>query len=165
MIKNFQTRSGSLSKQDMAVLDVQLTRERIMAQVRKVIEDGIERPDGGDGGHGGHVYFRSSGRLSSLYDLRRAHFFGNDGTSGMAKQRNGKMGKDIYYSVPLGTEIFEIKKQNPSKSLQSTVREDGVTVTKAEECKIKIADLDQEGQSIIIARGGAGGLGNYSVRS
>jgi GTPase involved in cell partitioning and DNA repair len=39
-------------------------------------------PDGGDGGLGGDVYFRSTGRLSSLYDLRRAHFYGNNGRSG-----------------------------------------------------------------------------------
>jgi len=48
-----------------------------------VIENPIEVPDGGDGGDGGDVYFRSSGRLSSLYDLRRAHFYGNDGKYGL----------------------------------------------------------------------------------
>lgn len=40
-------------------------------------------PDGGSGGKGGDVYFRSTGRLSSLYDLRRAHFLGNNGKYGM----------------------------------------------------------------------------------
>jgi hypothetical protein len=45
------------------------------------------------------------------------------------------MGKDKYFSVPLGTEVYEIKKSNPSKSLQ----------TSDEEYKLKIADLDQEG--------------------
>lgn len=39
--------------------------------------------DGGDGGDGGDVYFRSTARISSLYDLRRAHFFGNNGKPGM----------------------------------------------------------------------------------
>ena len=39
--------------------------------------------DGGNGGNGGDVYFRSTGRLSSLYDLRRAHFYGNNGKCGM----------------------------------------------------------------------------------
>jgi GTPase involved in cell partitioning and DNA repair len=48
-----------------------------------LIEYPIEVPDGGDGGDGGDVYFRSSGRLSSLYDLRRAHFYGNDGKYGL----------------------------------------------------------------------------------
>jgi hypothetical protein len=48
-----------------------------------LIKNPIEVPDGGDGGDGGDVYFRSSGRLSSLYDLRRAHFYGNDGKYGL----------------------------------------------------------------------------------
>jgi GTPase involved in cell partitioning and DNA repair len=43
----------------------------------------LETPDGGDGGDGGSVYFRSTGRLSSLYDLRRAHFYGNNGGHGL----------------------------------------------------------------------------------
>ena len=42
-----------------------------------------EVPDGGDGGDGGDVFFRSTGRLSSLYDLRRAHFYGNNGKYGL----------------------------------------------------------------------------------
>ena len=70
---------------------------------------GSKVPDGGDGGHGGDVYFRSTGRLSSLYDLRRAHFYGNNGKYGLSKHRNGITGKDTYFSVPLGTEIYEIK--------------------------------------------------------
>ncbi len=70
---------------------------------------GSKSPDGGDGGDGGDVYFRSTGRLSSLYDLRRAHFYGNNGKYGQTKQRGGMTGKEKYYSVPLGTEIYEIK--------------------------------------------------------
>lgn len=66
--------------------DVQRTRMRTMEQVMEKVDclaDTIETPDGGDGGDGGHIYFRATGRLNSLYDLRRAHFFGNNGTSGM----------------------------------------------------------------------------------
>jgi GTP1/OBG len=43
----------------------------------------VEVPSGGDGGDGGDVYFRATGRLGSLYDLRRAHFYGNNGKYGM----------------------------------------------------------------------------------
>ena len=39
-------------------------------------------PDGGSGGNGGDVYFKSSGRITSLHDLRRAHFKGNHGRQG-----------------------------------------------------------------------------------
>lgn len=43
---------------------------------------GTKTPDGGDGGRGGDVFFRGSQRLSSLQDLKRAHFKGNPGTHG-----------------------------------------------------------------------------------
>ena len=43
---------------------------------------GFKLPDGGAGGDGGDVYFKSTSRLSSLYELRRAHFKGNNGKPG-----------------------------------------------------------------------------------
>ena len=89
MTRSFQTKSESMFRQAMVALDVQRTLERTTDKVTiKAYNMVKERPDGGDGGHGGHVYFRSSGRLSSLYDLRRAHFFGNDGTSGMVNKES-----------------------------------------------------------------------------
>jgi GTP-binding protein len=42
----------------------------------------LERPDGGSGGKGGDVYFKASEKMTSLYDLRRAHFLGNNGKGG-----------------------------------------------------------------------------------
>jgi GTPase involved in cell partitioning and DNA repair len=54
-------------------------------------------PDGGSGGHGGDVYFRSTGRITSLFDLRRAHFFGNDG--GYGKVRSIKRHVQSIYRV------------------------------------------------------------------
>lgn len=45
-------------------------------------------PDGGSGGNGGDVYFRSTGRINSLYDLRRAHFKGNNGKSGKVSDKS-----------------------------------------------------------------------------
>ena len=77
-----------------------------MAVNRQNYESGV--PDGGDGGKGGSVYFKSTHRISSLHDLRRAHFKGNDGKSGRAKAQNGQDGKDKSFSVPLGTEIYEV---------------------------------------------------------
>jgi GTP-binding protein len=47
-------------------------------------------PDGGNGGNGGDVYFRSTARLSSLFDLRRAHFLGNDGKAGRVSNNEEK---------------------------------------------------------------------------
>ena len=62
-------------------LFLEKTMDQVMLAI--LIENLIEVPDGGDGGDGGDVYFRSSGRLSSLYDLRRAHFYGNNGKYGL----------------------------------------------------------------------------------
>ena len=90
MIKNFPIKSGYMYREatvDQAALP---TREKTMVLVNLYNLCHffhLEVPDGGDGGDGGHVYFRSTGRLSSLYDLRRAHFFGNNGTNGLVSNR------------------------------------------------------------------------------
>ena len=72
-------------KEATGALVAWLSPEKTMDQVilALLIQNPVEVPDGGDGGDGGDVYFRSSGRLSSLYDLRRAHFYGNDGKYGL----------------------------------------------------------------------------------
>jgi GTPase involved in cell partitioning and DNA repair len=44
-----------------------------------------------------------------LYELRRAHFKGNNGKPGKGEKNDGTDGKDIHYTVPLGTEVFEVK--------------------------------------------------------
>lgn len=97
---------------------------------------GFKLPDGGSGGHGGDVYFKATTRLNNLYELRRAHFKGNNGKPGKAMKANGTDGRDIEYSVPLGTEIFEIKRNTKKQSLQAIGKN---------EVKIKIGDLDNEG--------------------
>ena len=81
---------------------------------------GFKVPDGGCGGKGGDVYFKATSRLSNLYELRRAHFKGNNGKSGKSQKAIGTNGRDIHYSVPIGTEIYEVKrstkKQKPQKN-------------------------------------------------
>lgn len=70
-----------VGKEVMAAL---LSIEKIIVLVKLISKSNyiIGLPDGGNGGHGGDVYFRATGRINSLYDLRRAHFKGNDGKSG-----------------------------------------------------------------------------------
>ena len=70
------------------------------------------QPDGGSGGQGGDVVFKASGRISSLHDLRRAHFKGNNGKQGKGSQRFGADGAKKTFSVPLGTEIYQVKNSN-----------------------------------------------------
>lgn len=68
---------------------------------------------------------------------------------------NGNHGKDIHYSVPLGTEIYEVKRSISSKKKFKQGQAPGADI------KIKIGDLDEEGQNIRVALGGNGGIGNY----
>ena len=68
---------------------------------------------------------------------------------------NGTDGKDIHYSVPVGTEIFEIKRNVKSKEHALAMG------TGRDEIKVKIGDLDREDQKIRMAKGGNSGVGNY----
>lgn len=72
-----------MSKGEMEGLVVSHFHIKTIKQVRTIQNHCLETPDGGDGGDGGDVFFRSTGRLSSLYDLRRAHFYGNNAKNGM----------------------------------------------------------------------------------
>jgi GTP-binding protein len=99
-------------------------------------------PNGGDGGRGGHVIARVDPELNTLIDYRyRQHFRAARGEHGMGKDRTGAQGADIELALPLGTQIFA---------------EDGQTL---------IFDLARPEQTIVLARGGAGGLGNTRFKS
>lgn len=94
-------------------------------------------PDGGDGGRGGSVIIESSSRLQSLIDFRfRSHFKAERGVHGKGKDMHGRKGKDCTMIVPLGSII----KDSESGEI--------------------IADLNEDGEQMIIAQGGKGGLGN-----
>ena len=99
-------------------------------------------PNGGDGGRGGHVIARVDPELNTLIDYRyRQHFRAARGEHGMGKDRTGAQGADIELALPLGTQILA---------------EDGET---------PIADLARPEQTIVLARGGEGGLGNSRFKS
>jgi len=99
-------------------------------------------PDGGDGGQGGSIVFLADRNLNTLVDFRyQQHFKAERGQDGKGKKQTGKSGKDLILKVPVGTQIFE---------------EDNNTL---------IEDLTKPGQSIILANGGKGGLGNVRFKS
>lgn len=99
-------------------------------------------PDGGDGGKGGDVYAEAVEGLNTLIDFRyQQHFFAKNGQPGRGSQRTGKSADDVVLKVPVGTEILE---------------EDGETV---------MADLDQVGDRVLLARGGNGGWGNLHFKT
>ncbi len=99
-------------------------------------------PDGGDGGKGGDVVVECVANLNTLIDYRyQQHFKAKNGTPGMGRNRAGPNGADVVIKVPPGTEIF------------------------AEDNETLLADLQQVGDRVVIARGGNGGFGNAHFKS
>lgn len=94
-------------------------------------------PDGGDGGRGGHIIFRAVKDLNTLLDFRyRREYRAIKGQNGMGQRMHGKDGADLVIPVPLGT------------------------VIKDKETGSLLADLTEEAQEFLSARGGRGGQGN-----
>jgi GTP-binding protein len=94
-------------------------------------------PAGGDGGHGGSVFLRSSGQLATFSDMPdQVHFRAANGAPGQGSNKTGASGEDLVIDVPLGTLVRE--------------RESGRL----------LRDLDAEGATVRVARGGGGGKGN-----
>ncbi|HHW31944.1 MAG TPA: GTPase ObgE [Clostridiaceae bacterium] len=94
-------------------------------------------PNGGDGGKGGDVVFTVDPGLNTLVDFRyKKHFYAESGENGGTFNKTGRSGKDLVVRVPPGT------------------------LVKDEKTGQIIADLTEEGQTAIIARGGKGGKGN-----
>ena len=94
-------------------------------------------PDGGDGGRGGSVYIEATSNLNTLIDYRyRQHFKASSGVAGARQKMHGAAGEDVTLLVPCGTVIRDA------------------------ETNELIADLVDEGQLVMVARGGRGGLGN-----
>lgn len=94
-------------------------------------------PAGGDGGRGGDIYFLADENMSTLLDFKyKSVFKAEAGEGGRSKNQHGKCGKDSYIKVPVGTVIRDLKSGN------------------------LIADLIQNGQSVLVAKGGRGGRGN-----
>ena len=97
-------------------------------------------PDGGAGGRGGDVIFVASEDLNTLLDFRyKPELKATDGQNGAKRDRHGRAGEPLRIKVPMGT----------------IVRRDGQI----------IADLTDNGQEVIIAKGGDGGFGNAHFKS
>ena len=94
-------------------------------------------PAGGDGGRGGDVYLVADEGLSTLLDFKyKSVFKAQSGENGGIKNRFGKGGEDLKIKVPTGTVVKDLKTG-----------------------KI-IGDLTQDGQELLVAKGGRGGRGN-----
>jgi len=93
-------------------------------------------PDGGDGGNGGDVIFVASRNENTLVNFRfQRELIAEDGTAGDKRRKHGRTAPDLIIKVPVGTALLN---------------DDGVIV----------ADLAEDEQRVIIAKGGRGGFGN-----
>ncbi|NTW53110.1 MAG: GTPase ObgE [Chlorobiaceae bacterium] len=94
-------------------------------------------PDGGDGGRGGHVYLRANRQLATLLDFKyKKSYIADRGVHGMGARKTGRDGGDIVVGVPCGT-----------------------VVRNAETGEV-MCDMIEDGQEVMIAKGGRGGWGN-----
>ena len=94
-------------------------------------------PAGGDGGNGGDVYFIATSDMSTLLDFtHKSVYKAERGENGQNKNCHGKNGKDLYIKMPVGVVVKDLKNNK------------------------LIADLNEDGKIVLIAKGGRGGRGN-----
>src|SRR5574344_2009649 len=99
-------------------------------------------PDGGDGGKGGSIYLRGNHNYWTLLHLKYdSHVFASHGGSGSKNKSFGKDGVDKIIDVPCGTVVYN-----------------------AETGKY-VCDVTYDGQTVLLLKGGRGGLGNFQFRS
>lgn len=99
-------------------------------------------PDGGDGGDGGSVYMVADASLNTLADFRyERRFAAQRGENGSGRNRTGRSGDDLEIRVPVGTLVYE------------------------EDTDELMADLVEDQQRVLVARGGFHGLGNTRYKS
>jgi GTP-binding protein len=96
-------------------------------------------PNGGDGGRGGSIYLVASPHHNTLVTYRfHPEFKAPRGGHGEGSNRTGRDGEDLHLDVPPGTVVYESGPQG----------------------LIRLADLTEVGQQVLVARGGRGGRGN-----
>tara|TARA_R110000868_G_scaffold410693_5_gene699862 strand:+ start:41084 stop:42085 length:1002 start_codon:yes stop_codon:yes gene_type:complete len=99
-------------------------------------------PDGGDGGKGGSIILKGNVQLNTILDLRYKKFIkAKPGVDGSKNKRTGADGPNVILEVPLGTVAFD-----------ADTRE-------------RVGEITENEQTLIIAEGGQGGLGNWHFRS
>jgi len=113
-----------------------------VATFRREKYEPLGGPSGGDGGRGGSIYAIADRNINTLVDYRYTRVFrGKRGENGRSAGCYGAQGEDMLLRVPVGTVISD----------KSSER--------------MIADLAEHGQKVLLAKGGAHGLGNIHFKS
>lgn len=99
-------------------------------------------PSGGDGGDGGSVYAQATRNADTLSNFRgKKHYIAPNGEPGLNRKKFGADGEDLVLFVPVGTQVFD------------------------DESGELVCDLIEDGQKVLLAKGGKGGLGNVNFKS
>jgi GTP-binding protein len=102
-------------------------------------------PDGGDGGKGGDIIFQADPAVMNLWGFKKKQLYkGDNGGAGAAQKKHGRNGDPLILKVPEGTIVYE-KNDEGLDSL--------------------LGDLEKEGDQVVVAHGGRGGLGNVHFAS
>lgn len=99
-------------------------------------------PSGGNGGRGASIIFRANKSINTLFNFRHSKvIIGQDGGKGLTKNKYGRGADDVYIDVPLGTVVYLEKNHE------------------------FLCDLSEDGQEVVVAKGGRGGRGNAAFKS
>ncbi|WEE00600.1 GTPase ObgE [Taylorella equigenitalis] len=99
-------------------------------------------PDGGDGGRGGSIIAVADRNINTLIDYRYARLHrARNGENGRGSDQYGAAAEDIVLRMPVGTVIYDADTGE------------------------QLFDLDKHGEEVVLAAGGAGGLGNLHFKS
>lgn len=99
-------------------------------------------PSGGDGGRGGDVILVADEGVRTLLDFRyRRHFKADSGQNGQIKGMYGRGAENTYIKVPTGTSVTNF------------------------ETGAFLGDLVEDGQELVVAKGGRGGRGNIHFKT
>ena len=99
-------------------------------------------PDGGNGGDGGHIILRGNRNYWTLLHLKfQRHIFAGHGESGSRRNSSGKRGDSKIIEVPCGTVVYDAHTGE------------------------YLCDITDDGQEIVLLKGGRGGLGNTNFKS
>ena len=94
-------------------------------------------PDGGDGGRGGDIVLVADRNMNTLLDFRyKKKFKAEKGVAGQGGNKYGRNAEEVFVKVPVGTLVFD------------------------DDSGEMIADLVEDGQMVVAAKGGRGGRGN-----